>query len=82
MDLLSRLSAVLVTIDKGPIWAWVVLAVALSAYVIWTEHRDRKRIGSIFPSVENACIPDDHTTIRLPCRSHNHGPDHGPLIDQ
>lgn len=78
LDLLSRLSSVLVAIDGGPTWAWVVVAVALSAYVIWTEHRARKRIGSIFPTVENAYIPDDHTTIRLPCRSQNHG----PLIDQ
>lgn len=59
LDLLSRLSSVLVSIDGGPTWAWVVLAVALSAYVIWTEHRARKRIGSVFPTVENAYIPDD-----------------------
>lgn len=77
MDLLSRLSAVLVTIDGGPTWAWVVLAVALSALVIWADHADRKRVGSIYPSVGDACIPDDRPKIQLPCRSN-----HGTLIDQ
>lgn len=78
MDLLSRLSSALVTIDGGPTWAWVVLAVALSAYVIRAQHMERKRIGSIYPTVEDAWIPDDRPTIRLTCRSHNHG----SLIDQ
>lgn len=76
--LLNSLSSLFVNGEGQPTWAWVLVAAALSALVLWREHADRKRVGSIYPSVDDACIPDDTPAIRLgACRR-----ERGPLIDQ
>jgi len=59
MDLLHALSWMFVNGEGDPTWGWVLTAAALSALVIWLDHLDRKRVGSIYPSVDDACIPDD-----------------------